>query len=94
MVPLRDGYPRVDGNDSFDDMNKQVLAWLNIDAVSLTTAQKDPNAADLFTDKSTPNNQIYIFFTSDLDKKSVNFQCQVMYHNITTPEVRLLTDAC
>ncbi|MEH0697949.1 MULTISPECIES: type II secretion system protein [Vibrio] len=94
VVPLRDGYPRVDGNDSFDDMNKQVLAWLNIDAVSLTTAQKDPNAADLFTDKSTPNNQIYIFFTSDLDKKSVNFQCQVMYQNITTPEVRLLTDAC
>lgn len=94
LIPLKDGYPRVNGNDSFDSINEQVLAWLNIDAVSLTAAQRDPNAADLFTDKSTPNNQIYIFFTSDLDKKGVNFECQVMYQNISVPEVRLLTDAC
>ncbi|MET2949834.1 hypothetical protein ABXV18_17135 [Vibrio owensii] len=94
LIPLKDGYPRVNGSDSFDSINEQVLAWLNVDAVSLTAAQRDPNAADLFTDKSTPNNQIYIFFTSDLDKKGVNFECQVMYQNISTPEVRLLTDAC
>lgn len=94
LIPLKDGYPRVNGNDSFDSINEQVLAWLNVDAVSLTAAQRDPNAADLFTDKSTPNNQIYIFFTSDLDKKGVNFECQVMYQNISVPEVRLLTDAC
>ncbi|WP_199455470.1 type II secretion system protein [Vibrio owensii] len=94
LIPLKDGYPRVNGNDSFDSINEQVLAWLNVDAVSLTAAQRDPKAADLFTDKSTPNNQIYIFFTSDLDKKGVNFECQVMYQNISVPEVRLLTDAC
>lgn len=94
LIPLKDGYPRVNGSDSFDSINEQVLAWLNVDAVSLTAAQRDPNAADLFTDKSTPSNQIYIFFTSDLDKKGVNFECQVMYQNISTPEVRLLTDAC
>ncbi|MET2853270.1 prepilin-type N-terminal cleavage/methylation domain-containing protein [Vibrio owensii] len=94
LIPLKDGYPRVNGSDSFDSINEQVLAWLNVDAVSLTAAQRDPNAADLFTDKSTPNNQIYIFFTSDLDKKGVNFECQVMYQNISTPEVRLLTEAC
>lgn len=94
LIPLKDGYPRVNGNDSFDSINEQVLAWLNVDAVSLTAAQRDPKVADLFTDKSTPNNQIYIFFTSDLDKKGVNFECQVMYQNISVPEVRLLTDAC
>ncbi|CAH1523275.1 conserved hypothetical protein [Vibrio owensii] len=94
LIPLKDGYPRVNGSDSFDSINEQVLAWLNVDAISLTAAQRDPNAADLFTDKSTPNNQIYIFFTSDLDKKGVNFECQVMYQNISVPEVRLLTDAC
>lgn len=94
MIPLRNGYPRVDGSDSFDEINRQVLAWLNLDAVSLTTAQKDPSVAEFFTDKSTPNNHIYIFFTSDLDAKSVNFQCQVRYQNVTGPEVRIQTTAC
>lgn len=94
MIPLRNGYPRVDGSDSFDEINQQVLAWLNLDAVSLTTAQKDPSVAEFFTDKSTPNNHIYIFFTSDLDAKSVNFQCQVRYQNVTGPEVRIQTTAC
>ncbi|MCG9730160.1 prepilin-type N-terminal cleavage/methylation domain-containing protein [Shewanella sp. Isolate13] len=80
-IPLYNGYPAVDGTDSFDELNRQVKAWLNIDSVSLTTIQQDPDAAPFFIDKSTANNHIYIFFSEDLNDKSVSFNCHIRYEN-------------
>ncbi|MBL4913278.1 prepilin-type N-terminal cleavage/methylation domain-containing protein [Shewanella schlegeliana] len=80
-IPLYNGYPAVDGNDSFDELNRQVRAWLDIDSVSLTTIQQDPHAAPFFIDKSTANNHIYIFFSEDLNDKSVSFNCHIRYEN-------------
>ncbi|GIU17631.1 prepilin-type N-terminal cleavage/methylation domain-containing protein [Shewanella sp. MBTL60-007] len=80
-IPLYNGYPAVDGTDSFDELNRQVRAWLDIDSVSLTTIQQDPNAAPFFIDKSTANNHIYIFFSEDLSDKSVSFNCHIRYEN-------------
>ncbi|MFT5705131.1 MAG: hypothetical protein ACI8SK_001086 [Shewanella sp.] len=50
LIPLYNGYPAVDGNDSFDELNRQVRAWLDIYSVSLTA---------IFVTKmlSTPLNQ-------------------------------------
>ncbi|MEZ9197238.1 Tfp pilus assembly protein FimT/FimU [Shewanella sp. 10N.286.54.B9] len=83
-IPLYNGYPAVDGSDSFDELNVQLQAWLDIDSVSLTTIQQDNNAAPLFIDKSSANNQIYIFFSEDLADKSVNFDCHILYQNKET----------
>ena len=80
-IPLYNGYPAVDGNDSFDELNRQVRAWLDIDSVSLTTIKLDNDAAPFFVDKSSPNNQIYIFFSEDLNDKSVSFNCHIRYEN-------------
>ncbi len=80
-IPLYNGYPSVRGSDSFVEINAQVKAWLDIDAVDRDTANSNRGSATFFTDKSTPNNQIYIFFTSDYDKKSVNYKCHVLYEN-------------
>lgn len=86
-IPLYNGYPAVDGTDSFDELNRQVRAWLDIDSVSLTTIQLDPDAAPFFIDKSTANNHIYIFFSEDLNDKSVNFNCHIRYENaVGAPE--------
>lgn len=86
-IPLYNGYPSVRGQDSFVEINAQVKAWLDIDAVDRDTADIDRDAAVFFTDKSTDNNQIFIFFTSDYDQKSVDFKCHVLYENpiTTTP---------
>ncbi|GIU10373.1 MULTISPECIES: prepilin-type N-terminal cleavage/methylation domain-containing protein [unclassified Shewanella] len=80
-IPLYNGYPAVDGTDSFDELNRQVRAWLDIDSVSLTTIKLDNNAAPFFIDKSTANNHIYIFFSEDLNDKSVSFNCHIRYEN-------------
>jgi MSHA pilin protein MshA len=80
-IPLYNGYPSVRGSDSFVEINAQVKAWLDIDAVDRNTARSNRDAAIFFTDKSSPNNQIYIFFTADYDQKSVNFKCHVLYEN-------------
>ena len=81
LIPLYNGYPAVDGNDSFDELNRQVRAWLDIDSVSLTAIELDNNAAPFFIDKSTANNHIYIFFSEDLNDKSVSFNCHIRYEN-------------
>lgn len=87
LIPLYNGYPAVDGNDSFDELNRQVQAWLDIDSVSLTAIELDNNAAPFFIDKSTANNYIYIFFSEDLNDKSVSFNCHIRYENaINTTE--------
>lgn len=98
-IPLYNGYPSVQGTDSFVQINAQVKAWLEIDAVDRNTARRNRDAAIFFTDKSTANNQIYIFFTSDYDQKSVNFKCQIRYENPvsntpTRPTVNIETSEC
>lgn len=96
-IPLYNGYPAVDGGDSFDELNEQVQTWLDIDSVSLTAIKQDNNAAPLFIDKSSANNQIYIFFSEDLADKSVNFYCHILYQNKESNsqyEVFLRTDDC
>ncbi|WP_299806652.1 Tfp pilus assembly protein FimT/FimU [uncultured Shewanella sp.] len=80
-IPLYNGYPAVDGNDSFDELNRQVRTWLDIDSVSLTAIKLDNDAAPFFIDKSTANNHIYIFFSEDLNDKSVSFNCHIRYEN-------------
>ena len=80
-VPLFNGYPAVDGSDSFDQLNAQVKAWLEIDSVSLRAIQADNNAAPFFIDKNSRSNIIYIFYSEDLSLKSVNFNCHIRYSN-------------
>jgi MSHA pilin protein MshA len=98
-IPLYNGYPSVRGSDSFFAINAQVKAWLNIDAVDRNTARNNRDAAPFFTDKSSANNQIFIFFTADYDQKSVNFKCHIRYENPesnvpTKPIVKVETDDC
>lgn len=98
-VPLYNGYPSVRGRDSFIAINAQVKAWLDIDSTDRNTANKDRNSAPFFTDKSTAQNHIYIFFTENYDQKSGRFKCRVRYENpVTTtplpPVITVLTDEC
>ncbi len=85
-IPLYNGYPSVRGSDSFVEINAQVKAWLDIDVVDRNTANNNRNAATFFSDKSSANHQIYIFFTEDYDQKSVNFKCHVLYENPESDE--------
>ncbi|GIU44296.1 type IV pilin [Shewanella sairae] len=96
-IPLYNGYPAVDGTDSFDELNRQVRAWLDIDSVSLTTIRQDPDAAPFFIDKSTANNHIYVFFSEDLNDKSVSFNCHIRYENAinaTEPVITVKNTDC
>jgi MSHA pilin protein MshA len=98
-VALYNGYPSVRGKDSVAKLNRQVKSWLDIDSVDSYTALKSDNTSPFFVAKSTANNQIYIFFTSDRSSMNVNFKCQILYQNPvtaspTTPTVRVQTDAC
>lgn len=97
-IPLYNGYPSVRGTDSFPDQNAQVKAWLEIDAVDRNTANLNREAAPFFTDKSTANNYIYIFFIEDYDQKST-IKCHVRYENpVTTnpqkPVITIETSQC
>ena len=76
------------GRDSFVEINAQVKAWLEIDSVDRNTARRQRDIAPFFTDKSTRNNQIYIFFTEDYEYKGVNFKCHVLYQNQQSPIIR------
>lgn len=93
-VPLYEGYPTIDSDVSFPDLNKQVQAWLDIDSVDRDTANKDRNAAPLFIDKRSSLREINVFFSSDYDQKSGSFGCQVQYRNSAPPTITVLTDAC
>ncbi|WP_392340557.1 type II secretion system protein [Moritella marina] len=96
-VPLYNGYPSVDGRDTFPELNAQVKAWIEIDSVDRNTAFGDRNAANFFTDRARRYNQIFIFFMTDYDSKGVNFQCQIRYENsalVAAPTIRVLTDSC
>lgn len=95
-IPLYNGYPSVNGGDSFDQLNVQVQAWLDIDSVSLTKIITDNNAAPFFIDKSSSNNQIYIFFSEDLANKSVSLKCHILYQNKSSTgyELFVRTDDC
>jgi MSHA pilin protein MshA len=84
-IPLYNGYPSVRGRDSFEDINIQVKAWLEIDTVDRDTANSNRDAAVFFTDKSTRNSYIYIFFTDDYDQKST-IKCHVRYENPIVPK--------
>ncbi|WOT04112.1 prepilin-type N-terminal cleavage/methylation domain-containing protein [Shewanella youngdeokensis] len=96
-IPLYNGYPSVDGSDTFRQLNTQIQAWLDIDSVSLTDIKINNDAAAFFVDKSSRNNQIYLFFAEDLADKKVSFKCHIMYQNITTEngyEISVETDDC
>lgn len=96
-VPLFNGHPSVEGTDSFDKLNEQVQAWLEIDSVSLTAIETDNDAAPFFIDKSTRLNRIYIFFSEDLSQKKVSFNCHIRYTNLesaTGPVVIVETEDC
>ena len=80
-IPLYNGYPSVLGSDSFEQINAQVKAWLEIDVVDRDTAASNKDSAMFFTDKNSKEHMIYIFFTADYDKKSVDFKCHVRYEN-------------
>jgi len=97
-IPLYNGYPSVVGTDSFPAQNAQVKAWLEIDAVDRNTANFNRDAAPFFTDKSTANNYIYIFFIEDYDQKST-IKCHVRYENAVTispqkPTITVETSDC
>ncbi|MEZ8605078.1 type II secretion system protein [Vibrio splendidus] len=97
QVPLLNGYPLVNGNDSFEEINAQVQVWFNIESVGKTTIEKDPSAAPFFIDKATSLNQIYIFFSgTSTSGDRTEYGCQVRYQNPPNeePSVRVLTDAC
>lgn len=83
-ISLYNGYPSVHGSDSFVEINTQVKAWLDIDVVDRNTANNNRNAAIFFTDKSSANNQIYIFFTADYDQKVsiLNVMCSMKIRNL------------
>ncbi|TFH90208.1 prepilin-type N-terminal cleavage/methylation domain-containing protein [Vibrio ouci] len=96
-VPLLNGYPSVDGNDTFEQINAQVQVWFNIDSVGKNVIETDPNAAPFFIDKKSSRNQIYIFFSgAPTDGDRTEYGCQVRYQNPENegPLVRVLTDAC
>ncbi|PKG80679.1 type IV pilin [Colwellia sp. 75C3] len=100
-IPLYNGYPSVRGRDSFPVQNAQVKAWLDIDAVDRNTAFRNRDAAPFFTDKSSFNNYIYIFFITDYDQKS-KIKCHIRYENpLVKPEsapknpvITIETDDC
>ncbi|WP_119394463.1 pilus assembly FimT family protein [Salinibius halmophilus] len=95
-IDLLDGYPSVDGSVSFVEINRQVLAWMDLDIVDRDTAFSNPNAAPLFSDKSSSANQIFIFFSSDAARRSVSFGCQIRYQNQGGGNylIRVLTNEC
>ncbi|UPW20744.1 type IV pilin [Agarivorans sp. TSD2052] len=96
-LPIYNGYPAVDGGDSFEELNQQVQAWLDIDSVALTTIIADNDAAPFFVDKSTALNRIYIFYSEDLADKSVFFNCHALYtnqENGSGPSVTIKTSDC
>ncbi|CAM4398495.1 prepilin-type N-terminal cleavage/methylation domain-containing protein [Vibrio agarivorans] len=97
LLPLYNGYPAVDGSDSFDELNEQLKAWMTIDSVSKTAIIANPEAAPFFTDKSSSQNQIYIFFSdAPTEGNRTEYGCQVRYQNPEGGEVsvRVLTDEC
>ncbi|GAB1623376.1 type II secretion system protein [Agarivorans albus] len=97
LLPVYQGYPAVDGSDSFQQLNTQVQAWLDIDSVALPSIIANNDAAPFFVDKSTALNRIYIFFSDDLADKSVFFDCHVLYTNQENgngPSVTVKTSDC
>lgn len=96
-VPLLNGYPSVDGGDSFEQINAQVQVWFNIESVGKNVIEDDPSAAPFFIDKASSLNQIYIFFSgAPTTGDRTEYGCQVRYQNTESegPSVRVLTDAC
>jgi len=98
-IPLYNGFPAVNGKDHFVEINRQIKAWLDIDTVDRNTARKNRSAARFFTDKSSANNQIFIFFTEDYDQKSSSFKCYIRYENQVsshsyTPIINIETRDC
>ncbi len=100
-IPLHNGYPAVNGNDSFVEVNAQIRAWIDIDMVDRNTMDSDPSytVARFFSDKSSDKNILHIFFGEDYPDKSGTFKCRVQYTNDPKsngqlPVVEIFTDAC
>ncbi|WOT03594.1 prepilin-type N-terminal cleavage/methylation domain-containing protein [Shewanella youngdeokensis] len=97
QVPLLNGYPAVNGQDSFVQLNTQVQVWFSIDSVGKNVIQSDPDAALFFIDKASGLNQIYIFFSdAPTSGNRTEYGCQVRYQNTQDdgPSVRVLTNEC
>ncbi|BDM63913.1 type IV pilin [Shewanella sp. NFH-SH190041] len=93
-VPLKDGYPAVDSSVDFPQINAQLRAWVDIDTVDRNTARDNRKASVLFSDKSTGNGFIYVFFSDFYDTKN-STQCFVQYENGTNgPVVTVETSQC
>lgn len=80
-IPLYNGYPAVDGKDTYEELTDQIKAWLEIDLVAYSASSSDRDAATFITAKSTANNQIYIFYSENYSQVSVTFKCYVLYEN-------------
>ena len=97
QVPLLAGYPSVDGEDSFEQINAQVQAWLNIESVGKNVIEENASAAPFFIDKASSRNQIYIFFSgAPTSGDRTEYGCQVRNQNLQDegPSVRVLTNDC
>ena len=81
QLKLYNGYPLVDGSSDFQDINRQLTSWLELDVVDRNTARDNRSSGLFFSDKWSARNRMYIFFIQDYDSKSVNFGCQIMYEN-------------
>ena len=98
-IDVYNGYPAVDTSSrDYAETNRQVKAWLEIDAVDVTTRRQegdDPTTL-FFTDQASSLNYIYIFFSEDFDRRTVDLKCQILYTNAenSTPSVTVLTDDC
>jgi len=98
-INVYNGYPAVDTSArDYAETNRQVKAWLEIDTVDVTTrgTEGDDPSTLFFVDQASSLNYIYIFFSEDYDRKSINLECHVLYTNAenSTPSVSVLTDDC
>lgn len=98
-LALRNGYPAVNGSDSFNQLNDKLQVWMNINSVSLTTIRSNNSAAQFFIDKISSQHIMFIFFSEDLSQKSVFFLCHIRYSNDpnndgSPPVIQAFTQDC
>lgn len=93
-IDIKNGYPTIDGSETIPDLLSKLLAWVDLDIVDRDTASLNRTAALYFLDKSPADNTIFIFFSSDFDRRSPTLRCQVRYKNNTEPSLILEIDDC
>lgn len=96
-ISLFNGYPSINGRASFNLINNQLRALLDLDIVDRNTAKISPKSNRFFSDKWSRENRLYIFFSEDFSQKSVSFACHIMYENSVEskgPQIIIRTTAC